>query len=45
MQAMQSANYELIDEWTTYDFRFRIPLNPRASADHYSGFYFKFRDA
>ena len=45
IQAMETANYDLIDEWLIHDFKFRIPLSPQVSADHYSGFYFKLREA
>jgi putative methyltransferase (TIGR04325 family) len=43
MQSMERASYDLVDEWTIHDFRFRIPLAPRQSAGFYSGFYFKLR--
>jgi putative methyltransferase (TIGR04325 family) len=45
LESMSAANYDLIDEWTIPDFRFPIPLHPKSSANDYSGFYFKLKDA
>jgi putative methyltransferase (TIGR04325 family) len=44
IQAMEAANYDLVDEWTIDDLRFRIPLDPKRSAGFYSGFYFKLKE-
>ena len=41
LEAMAGANYELKDEWTIPDLRFRIPLSPASSVSAYSGFYFR----
>jgi putative methyltransferase (TIGR04325 family) len=36
-----AAGYEMIDRWSSLELRLRLPLFPKLSVPHYSGFYFR----